>query len=383
MTAPIRFDTQPPPGGGGARPVQRRRRPVTPLGPAQLGNRPGVGGALSFVGNKFQRVQGGGGGVPFSRGGGPAPLANDAGMPTDFAQGPRGLIGQIGSQPGGTLGRVTPPQRNIVSGGGGGDPAPVDVPSSLRPLGPPPPGGLDRGPTQPFSPESNLIGTQINPAPFEASPEALRARELTGQNLESLSSAPSRQELAEQSFARLGESLGEARTKGIQDIGRKAAAFGRIGSGVTTTNLGDLGERLGTIETRERGRLAGETAGLEFGDRLARLGATQGVGGQLFNQDLGRAGFEQTLRGETRGERGFQVGEEQRGIDNRVRQRFAEEDLRNSDFGRRMQELNLTGRFGFNSVNPLELAIGNQFGQGANDLFGGSAELLRQRARAN
>lgn len=147
---------------------------------------------------------------------------------------------------------------------------------------------------------------------YAPSAEAGRARTLTAQGLESLIGAPSRQDLALETFRRLeGESVPETQAA-IRSLGQRAAALGRTGSGMVTEEAGDIfGARKLKLENIKK-ELASETAAQELNDRLNRLQATQGVAGQLSGEDLARAGFEQGLRGETRGERGALLEDAQR-----------------------------------------------------------------------
>src|SRR5690606_19227565 len=114
---------------------------------------------------------------------------------------------------------------------------------------------------------------------------------------------------------------------GVRDIGRAAAALGRIGAGITTSQLGDLEDRIQTQIAREASRLAAETAGQELADRLARFQAALGAGGQLRGEDLAEARFGQSLRDELRGERAYQYGLSRDEIADRIRQIQLEEQL--------------------------------------------------------
>jgi hypothetical protein len=139
---------------------------------------------------------------------------------------------------------------------------------------------------------------------------------LRGQQVEALNrlnTGPTRTELAQQALQSLDESTADERSRGIRQIGQSAAALGRLGSGMVTTDLGNLEERLQGQRERTLRDLAVQTGSQEFSDQLARLGATGDVGSQLYGQDVTQAGFDQSLRGEARGERGAQLGYEQAG----------------------------------------------------------------------
>jgi hypothetical protein len=154
--------------------------------------------------------------------------------------------------------------------------------------------------------DPGLRGFQGVDAPdrFDASPEGQRARQLTSQALEAVGGGKSRLDIALERLRNLDEATADARTRGIRDIGDAAARFGRIGSGVVTTDLGNLEERLQQNRDRELRTLAADAAEGDIGDRLRNLEAIRAAGGQVSDEDLRRAGFDQGLREEQRGERG-------------------------------------------------------------------------------
>lgn len=129
-----------------------------------------------------------------------------------------------------------------------------------------------------------------------------------------LTTAPDRGQLAADSLALLRERTQPQFEQDQAQIGKNAAAFGRLGSGVTTTRLGDLAtnrEQDFSLVARE---LANEAAGQSLQDRLGTLGAISGLQSGLFGQDIteqgARTSTEATqaseqagLRSEARGER--------------------------------------------------------------------------------
>ncbi len=252
------------------------------------------------------------------------------------------------------------------------------------------------GPSTTFGPGNNLINRQFNPTPsgrlqgtqgqvdtatgnvagfqqgrfqgiapgqaeagigagtFGQGADTAAARAGITQDLASLRSGPSRGELAQQTFSQLQEVGEPAFRKRLQNVGRKASAFGRIGSGVTTSELGDvLQNRERDLDLARRG-LSTEAAGLEIGDRFSRLGATRGAAGQLFGQDVTGAGIQQGLRGEARGERGFQFGQGQALRGEARGERGARQQFGQQDFQNRLAQLG--------AISGLE---GQQFGQEA------------------
>jgi len=281
------------------------------------------------------------------------PIGGGTQMRTPFAGIGRGapgaVVGGAVSQKTPGLGGLAPPPGGGLVGGG------------------PPPGGSPA--TQQFGPGNNLIGTQFNPVASErlqgtqgqvnqaqqnvagfqpgqfqgigagTAPGGLdQARENVGQatvgpfagvgtgafgpqgdtaaaragitqDLASLRGGPSRGDLASQTFDLIRERTQPGFEQELRGVGQKAAALGRIGAGLTTSQLGDVtSNRERNLGQLQQG-LSLQAAGLERGDLLNTLGASQGVAGQLFGQDIGQAGFQQGLRGEERGERGFFAGQ--------------------------------------------------------------------------
>ncbi|KKK89867.1 hypothetical protein LCGC14_2728810, partial [marine sediment metagenome] len=254
--------------------------------------------------------------------------------------------------------------------------------------------GFQQGRFQGVAPGQAEAG--ISAGTFGQGADTAAARAGITQDLASLRGGPSRGELAQQTFSQLQEVGEPAFRKRLQNVGRKAAAFGRIGSGVTTSELGDvLQNRERDLDLARRG-LATESAGLEIGDRFSQLGATRGAAGQLFGQDVTGAGVGLGLRGEARGERGarqqfgqqdfqnrlaqlgaisglegqqfgqeragreelrgergFQFGADQTAQDRRIQQRVLEEQFLNSQFNRNARDRDLFAGVGFNpSVTP-------------------------------
>jgi hypothetical protein len=203
---------------------------------------------------------------------------------------------------------------------------------------------------------------------FNLSPEALQARQAVLQTLEEARGAPDRGALAQEQFDILQERGRPGFERRLRDIGRSASALGRVGAGITTTNLADLGaerERELALAGRE---LAAEAAGLSQQDRLRLLGATTGAAGFLGGQDieLGQRGFEAQRaqlrdlaglesqifgqeaigREELRGERGFELGLERQGRQDIIDQIRLEEELFQGDFDRRLAEALALGQLG-------------------------------------
>jgi biotin operon repressor len=138
----------------------------------------------------------------------------------------------------------------------------------------------------------------------EADIQALRDLELgfsdeTGQArstlmdlLGSLSDTPSRTDLALEAFDLFSE-RGEPRfQQELQNVGRQAASLGRIGAGLTTSQLGDVQSNRERELALARRELANTAAGQTLQDQLAKLGGAGGVASLLGGQDLGLAGLD-------------------------------------------------------------------------------------------
>ena len=232
------------------------------------------------------------------------------------------------------------------SGTGGGTPvAPWPPPAepTLPNIPQPPPGGDTWGGTQqPFNPDDNLIGTQINPVGSErygetrtlvdaarggvagwgglpgfegigtgtytpgADTEA--AREAAAQKAAAVGGGASRGDIALEHFKTLEEASADRTKLGTQQIGRDAARLGRLGSGMVTTSLGDLSEREAIARNQALRELAAGAAEGDITDRLSSLAAAQSYYGQLGGEDRATAGVEQALRQEGRGERADEQG---------------------------------------------------------------------------
>ena len=261
----------------------------------------------------------------------------------------------------------------------------INVPQPVAPMT----GGAV--PTQPFTATNNLRGTQINPAVSQGTTGAQQAAtdaygragaSIAGTNPNSAAAGqarsmgmrqlaalqgPNRGQIAQDVFGQLREASEPRFQKDLQNVGRKAAALGRLGAGMTTSELGDVvSNREKALSLAQRG-LASEAAGQTLADRLGVFGATMGASGQFTNEDLARAGFglqragaEQSLGGayaglggqmfdqgltqrqELRGERGFQNQMQQQALQDYIQQRSLEEMLLQGEYDR---DMGLTDRY--------------------------------------
>lgn len=149
--------------------------------------------------------------------------------------------------------------------------------------------------------------------------EAMMARQMMLQDLQGLE-GPDRGQIASDTLNRLVTDTEPQFQEALRGVGQDAAKFGRLGSGITTSRLGDvLSEREAGINSARQG-LASEAAGLQLQDALNVYGARAGASSQLTGEDLARGGFDLSrgsaqqglgsqLEGMSRANRGEQVGE--------------------------------------------------------------------------
>lgn len=231
---------------------------------------------------------------------------------------------------------------------------------------PSPAPGATASQMQAFTPQQNLLGTQITQG---ANPLQQQAESLQGTTLGTLGSLPNRQQLAEQSFQALEAASLPGTQQAMRDLGQRAASLGRIGSGMVTSEAGDIFRQRELGLANIRAQLAAQTAGQQLGDELSKLGGAQSVGGQQFGQ-------QQALTEGLRGERGFQAGEEQRAINNALQQFLTQQGAQGQAFGQDLAQQQLLAGMGFGSVSPTELAIAQEYGDQAAATQAGITDLL-------
>lgn len=231
--------------------------------------------------------------------------------PTPVTQSLSQLIGAPSVPPKPVDGLVKPTIGNTVSGMipniGAPPPPNIEPPVNIQPPIVQPPGG----PLQDFGPGDDLRGTQINPFTGERLAGAQRDTDVMAR---ALSQGPNLTQAALDRYADLEQQTQENRQQGIQQIGRAAARLGRLGSGMVTTDLGNLEALLQQRGTAARRGLAGDIAFQESADRRANLGAGQSYEQQIADQARG-------YRDEARGERGFQEDQARRAQDMEVLRR--------------------------------------------------------------
>ena len=135
------------------------------------------------------------------------------------------------------------------------------------------------------------VGSGVPGASFGA--DTSEARAATMRSLGALETAPNRGQIASGQF----DLLREAGQPGFEDdlrrVGQRASALGRVGAGMTTSDLGDVSQRRNEALSRDARGLSLDAASREMEDRLARVSAGQGVSSTFGNLDLGASSINQ------------------------------------------------------------------------------------------
>lgn len=105
---------------------------------------------------------------------------------------------------------------------------------------------------------------------------------------------PDRSKLAADAFKLLQEQQAPGRAMDYQNVGRKAAALGRVGAGMTTNDLTGLSQSYANADDQAARGLAMDAAGQTLNDRLGITNTLSGVAGQLSGLDQGAAGLNQS-----------------------------------------------------------------------------------------
>jgi len=123
--------------------------------------------------------------------------------------------------------------------------------------------------------------------PTEFSPMVGESRDMIMERLKGLG-GPDRTQLAQEAYDIFRQQSEPQYQQDLRGVGQKAAAWGRIGAGMTTNDLtGVLGQREQQQNLLKRS-LINDAAGQTLADRLASLGATQSASGALEGQDFAR-----------------------------------------------------------------------------------------------
>lgn len=274
---------------------------------------------------------------------------------------------QLGMPPGMDAGLTPQPPVNAM-------PLPdpgMSMQPPVQPLGQPAQPG-----TTPFSADSNLIGSQIGQTDFSHSKDLLgQAGGIAGQGL---GASPDRQQLASDSYSALSKLDAAQEGKDIQGVGRRNAAFGRLGSGMVDTDLQDVfgAHDLGLANVKAQ--LAKETAGASLGDQIARGNFDLNRAGALQSLAGSDAQLGQTNRDELVGERGYQHGLDSEAVNNQFRQHDAEQGDQAQSFGQNAQINALLASLGFggNTANT-QGGVADVYQGNASQAQGGVGDILR------
>jgi hypothetical protein len=237
--------------------------------------------------------------------------------------------------------------------------------------------------------------------------------------------------LAADSFQLIQDEQAPRRAMGFQDVGRRAAALGRVGAGMTTNDLTGLEQDYTRQDNLTKRDLALRAAGDTLQDRLGIAGALQGgfntlfgadrdsadfgmragsaaasaaankagllgslagqkygMGSDLRNEARGERGTRRNfeldefdrgsrLRDELRGERGYQTDAAQQGIENAIRQRALEEQLLGNEVGRDRDEMADAYDFGWGYDPSVAYGkVGGEEQAQANDAWSGVGEIV-------
>jgi hypothetical protein len=244
-------------------------------------------------------------------------LTNGAGYPVGAV-----LPKMAQPAPGGPM--INPGIPGMPNPNGGGV---TTMPGGVQPINPGiVPNRPNIGPGMPAQPPSGPI---IGPSIPGQQPTTAQQTSITqfgpGNDLRDNQIAPNqdvdRLKIAGDYFSQFAESTDPAYQKSIRDATKAAAANGRLGSGMLTTDYGDLaGDRSRELDLQRRGFL------------------TQALEGTIDDA--------RSNRDELRGERDYQTGSAQQATENAIRQRLLEEALLNGQFGRDQRITDTLGQFG-------------------------------------
>lgn len=124
------------------------------------------------------------------------------------------------------------------------------------------------------------------PGGFAYSGDTGDVRRMTLDQLKTvMNTTPDRATLAANTFQRLLDDSNPQFMAELRAANAKNAAMGRRGSGMATTDLGDVQQRREEQLMRRRAELADNAAGLALSDQMSKLDASRGVGESFAGQD--------------------------------------------------------------------------------------------------
>lgn len=160
----------------------------------------------------------------------------------------------------------------------------------------------------------------------ETRPDVQALRDLITGGATELFNGPDRSAIAREQMELYNQDAQEMLDQRVRGIGRDAAAFGRIGSGVTTSRVGDAYAQAEQERAEQERRMALETAGLTLDDRLRAVSGASGVQNMFYGQDVGN-------RNEIRGERSYANDLAQQEYQRRIQQIMLEMGILRNDQG--------------------------------------------------
>lgn len=204
-----------------------------------------------------------------------------------------------------------------------------------------------------------------------------------------LADAPNRAQLAGDALSLMRERTQPQFKQAQRQVGKSAAAFGRLGAGMTTTRLGDLATNRESDFALAGRELANNAAGMELQDRIGSLSALSGVQGQQHNQEMGvgaqrtnteiaQASEQRGMRDEVRGERGRADDMAELANQRRIQQSQFEAQIQNQLYNQLISSSGAAGAIGFGGPNVLDAIPGlsGEAGrQGANASNAGAQAL--------
>lgn len=263
----------------------------------------------------------------------------------------------FGSKIGTTEGvAIAPPSQTITS-------------TSTPGIVPPPITTAQPSPITSFGPGNDLVSAQINPVASGRTGDTMGAVDAARN---ALTGGPNRSDLASQYIDQWNQSTEPQYQRDLTQATKLAAANGRIGSGMLTTDYGNIAlARDNARQVAQRG-FQTDALGGTIQDRLNNLGALSGLEGQQYGQDAAN-------RNEVRGERGYQQGLSQQDFTNNAQRLALEEALTQGQYGRESNRLDQLIGLGYQG-NPGALALGasGQVQSGANQSQQGLSDLLAQ-----
>lgn len=165
-----------------------------------------------------------------------------------------------------------------------------------------------------YSPDSNLIASQVTPGP---DPRLAAYQSALDQIMGKITNGPDRLALAQQYYDTFDKATEPAFSHSLTDATDEAAAHGRLQSGQLTNRYGDLTQqRLLDKETQKRILLNDAVAGT-IGDTQNAFSDISGAEGKVFGEG-------EANRGELRTERDFQTQQAQKAVMQRILEQQAE-----------------------------------------------------------